>query len=151
MKKLFLLLLIVISAQAVFLSCGNKKDKKTGEVSKADTVVKDSPVAEKGVKLICKDLMVPDTVGNPLFDVFLSVDGVKTKIKSINQCSEIPKEEYARYEIPKEAIAACGGWYAGGGDYYYVIMRDGKPVVFEGFQEEQQEDNGYHWKEIVVK
>lgn len=119
-------------------------------MNKTDTVVTNQPPVEKGVKLVCKDLMIPDTVGNPLFDVFLSVDGVLTKIKSINQCKEIAREEYERYEIPKDAIAACGGWYGGGGDYYYVIMRDGKPVVFEGYQEEQQEDDGYHWKEISI-
>jgi len=92
-----------------------------------------------------------DSIEIPHYDVFLSVDGVLTKIKSVNGCADITKESYEQYDIPKEAIVACGGWWAGAGDYYYVIMRDGKPVVFEGWQDEGQDDEGFHWTEITVK
>lgn len=143
--------MLVVFATTVFvIACGNKSDKKTSD---ADTAVngKDQPViTEKGIKLICRD-MGADSMEIPHYDVYLSVDAVQTKIKSVNGCSDITKESYEQYQIPKDAIAACGGWYAGGGDYYYVILRDGKPVVFEGWQDEGQEDEGYHWKEITVK
>ncbi len=148
MKKLSTLSLLFFVTFLV--SCGNKKDKKAEENVKTDSIVTNPPVTEKGVKLICKDLQMPDSL-NPKAEVYLSVDGVQTMISTIITCEQIDREKYEEMQIPKEAIAACGGWYAGGGDYYYVIMRDGKPVVFEGAMEEMQEDNNYHWKEKVIK
>lgn len=147
MKKIFFVSLSFLAAVALVIGCNNKSDNKTDD-KKADTAITVTP-SEKGVKLICKD-MGADSMEIPHYDVYLSVDGVQTKIKSVNGCSDITKESYEQYQIPKDAIAACGGWYAGGGDYYYVILKDGKPVVFEGWQEEQQEDEGYHWKEISI-
>lgn len=148
MKKLLFALPALLAAGALVIGCNNKSEKKPDDKN-PDTAITINP-SEKGVKLICKD-MGADSMEIPHYDVYLSVDGVQTKIKSVNGCSDINKETYEQYQIPKEAIAACGGWYAGGGDYYYVIMRDGKPVVFEGWQDEGQEDEGYHWKEITVK
>lgn len=133
--------------------CGGKSDKASEATTSTDTaktVINEPLVAAGNVKLICKD-MGEDSLSNPRFDVLLSVDGKETKIKSIYACADIPKTEYKRYEIPDTAIAACGGWWAGAGDYYYVAMQDGKPVVFEGWQDESQTEKGYHWKQIVVK
>ncbi len=148
MKKLLFASLLFFAAVILVIACNNKSDKKADE-KQADTAVTVIP-SEKGVKLICRD-MGADSMEIPHYDLYLSVDAVQTKIKSVNGCSDITKESYEQYQIPKDAIAACGGWYAGGGDYYYVILRDGKPIVFEGWQDEGQEDEGYHWKEITVK
>lgn len=60
--------------------------------------------------------------------------------------SPIEKEKYAEMQIPADAIEACGGWFAGGGDYFYVINQNGRAVVYQGFLEEQQTDEGYHWR-----
>lgn len=107
------------------------------------------PVPMASVKLVCKEFQ-KDSMEIPYYKVYLSIGGKETFIREVNNCSEIPKEEYARYEIPKEAFEARGGWYAGGGDYFYLIMRNGQPVLFEGWQEEGQEDTGYHWKEKKI-
>ena len=145
MKKILFSSMLLSAAVVLVIGCNNKSDKKADD-KPADTTTVVIP-SEKGVKLICKD-MGTDSLGIPHYDVYLSADGVQTKIKSVNACNDIAKESYEQYQIPKDAIVACGGWYAGGGDYYYVILKEGKPVVFEGWQEEQQEDEGYHWKEI---
>jgi len=150
MKKTVSCLLIIFSVSVFLFACGNKSDKKNSGADTAANGKTGIPVTEKGVKLVCKEMGV-DSIEIPHYDVFLSVDGVLTKIKSVNGCGDITKESYEQYEIPKEARLACGGWWAGAGDYYYVIMRDGKPVVFEGWQDEGQDDEGYHWTEIVVK
>lgn len=138
----------------IFTSCGNKTDKKAETTTSSDTtkpVVAEPPVGvEKGVKLICKDLGT-DSMEIPHSNILLSVDGVETKIKTINSCAEISKDMYKQMDIPDDAIMARGGWYAGAGDYYYVVTRNGKVSVFEGWQDETQKENGYHWKEISVK
>lgn len=137
---------------AGLVSCKGKSSKTTNTVP-TDTVATAPATATAGaapVSLVCRDRGT-DSLGTPHHDVYLSVGGAETKVKSINSCSEIAKADYARHEIPAEAVAACGGWWAGAGDYYYVIMKEGKPVVFEGWQDEGQKDQGFHWKEFKWK
>ena len=144
----------ILFLTAFLAGCGNKSDKAKETTAKTDTTksaVNEPVVTATGnVKLICKELG-EDSLSIPHFDVLLSADGKETKIKSINACREIAKSEYKTYEIPDTAIAACGGWYAGAGDYYYVVMQDGKAVVFEGWQDESQQEKGYHWKQLKLK
>ena len=154
MKKTTIKFMAVLSITAFLVSCGSKSDKAKEEKTTPDstTIATNEPpaTAPGELKLICKD-MGEDSTGIPHFDVMLLKDGKETKIKTINGCSDIPKAEYKTYDIPVEAIAACGGWYAGAGDYYYITMLNGKPTVFEGWQDETQKEKGYHWKEIIVK
>jgi hypothetical protein len=77
----------------------------------------------------------------------LSIAGKESKIRSINACAEISRIDYKTFEIPENAISACGGFWAGLGSYFYLVEKDGKFVVFEGFTEEGQKEKGYHWKE----
>jgi hypothetical protein len=146
--------LLFLSAGVFLIACSDKSAKTGGnpgtQTDSAAIGITQPPTREKEIKLICRDLG-EDSSGIPHFDVMLSVDGVQIKINEVYACSEITKDLYQRHEIPDGAIAACGGWYAGGGDYYYVIVREGKPVVFEGWLDEGQNDKGYHWKEIEVK
>lgn len=139
----------------IFLVACNNRSDKTGEtkaVTDTTQSVANDPAGIKTVdaKLVCKELK-EDADGNPQFDVLLSLDGKETKIKTIYNCGDISRSQYAIYEIPDNAIAASGGWWAGEGEYFYIVWRDGKCVVFEGWRAEKQEDEGYHWKEIAVK
>lgn len=63
---------------------------------------------EKGTKFVCKDLGM-DSMNIPHFNVIFSVNVVETKIKTINACAEIKKEEYKQMDIPDDAIMARGG------------------------------------------
>jgi len=141
-------------AVLILAGCGNKTAQPKETVTPVDSVVTTTPVRDSVttglVQLVCKNIG-EDSLGTPHFDVFLLAEGKETKINSINGCAEITRADYPRYEIPQEAISACGGWWAGAGDYYYVIMEAGKPAVYEGWQEEGQPDNGYHWKKITVR
>ena len=149
-KSLFSILFLM----GLLVGCGNKSDKAKETTTPTDTikaVVNDPAVAAtNNIKIFCKELG-EDSLNIPHFDVLLSTDGKETKIKTINACAEIAKSEYKTYEIPDSAIAACGGWYEGASDYYYVVMQDGKAVVFEGWQDESQKEKGYHWKQVAVK
>ena len=76
------------------------------------------------------------------------VNNVRTVIDSAQGCGIIDKADYKDKQIPAEAVAACGGWFAGAGDYFYAIEKNGKIVVFKGWQAEEQEDEGFHWEEV---
>lgn len=59
----------------------------------------------------------------------------------------IEKSQFSDMDIPSNAITACGSWYAGAGDYFYLIPDKRNMLkVFQGWQDEGQEKPGYHWK-----
>lgn len=103
------------------------------------------------ISLIYKDLGT-DSLEIPHNVLLLGENGGAIAIDTVSvNLAKIEPARYAEMGIPADAIDACGGWYAGGGDYFYLVRRDGRAVVFQGFQEEQQEDVGYHWAEVKRK
>ena len=50
--------------------------------------------------------------------------------------------------IPKDALAACGAWYAGSGDYFYIVPAKTRIIVYQGYQQEGQRDYNYNWKKL---
>ena len=150
-QKNVCLSLLLLTVVLFLVSCGGKNDKTKETTTAADSSksVNNMPadLAKSTVKLICIN-KGEDSLATPHFDVMLSVNGKEFKIKTINGCGDIPLSEYKTYEIPAAAVSACGGWWAGAGDYYYVIMKNGKPSLFEGWMDETQKEKGYHWKEI---
>jgi len=56
-----------------------------------------------------------------------------------------PKEDYRRQSVPSTAVAACGGWWAGTGDYFYIILKGDSYYLYKGWLDEQQDDTGHHW------
>lgn len=59
---------------------------------------------------------------------------------------KIPYDDYEQYDIPKKAKTACGGWYAGTGDYFYSIEENGVIKIFYGWADEEQDEKGFHWE-----
>jgi hypothetical protein len=130
---------LAILCSAVFLTACNNESKLEDKKNKSPQVV----------KFICDVKMVNE---NPESTVKLSVDDKLFEI-SLNKsdCGDIKKEDYSQFKIPEQAVAACGGWWAGSGDYFYAEIKDGKLSVFQGWMDSEQEDDGYHWKEIKLK
>ena len=59
-------------------------------------------------------------------------------------------EDYANYQIPDEAIAACGGWWAGAGDYFYMIDNGNDNfTILRGSMDEQQTSDDYSYKMVM--
>lgn len=91
-------------------------------------------------------------LGIPRSVLFLAENGGATELDTFSvNLAKIEPERYAEMSIPADALDACGGWYAGGGDYFYVVKRKGRAVVYQGYQEETQTDAGYHWKAMELK
>lgn len=73
-----------------------------------------------------------------------------TLAKITGPAEDIVKAEYPSKGIPAKAIAACGAWWAGTGDYFYVIQKGAVYVVYQGWQSEEQTEKGFHWKQVKV-
>ena len=121
----------------------------SAEANTEETTPEEEEVAPpKSVKLSGKFLN-EDEFGGSHYQVILTVDGKKEIIDTVMACDKIPASNFSQYEIPKTALSACGGWWAGAGDYFYADLKDNKVVVYQGWQDEEQKDDGFHWK--VVK
>jgi len=63
-----------------------------------------------------------DDTENPKSEIYLSISGNEIDIQeAVVACEQIKKADYSNYKIPAEAIDACGGWWAGTGEYFYII------------------------------
>jgi|APTNR8051073442_1049403.scaffolds.fasta_scaffold02259_10 hypothetical protein len=111
-------------------------DKKTEQ----DTTDAAQPM---NVQLICE--ATGEDPDNPQNGVFVIINESKTKIADINACDQIAPSDYATYDIPKEAVVAVGGWWAGAGDYFYVLRQDAGLTVYHAAVDEAQEVEGYRY------
>lgn len=90
-----------------------------------------------------------DANGNPSADISLSYNNKTKKISKITGNAElIEKADFASKGIPNKALSACGAWWAGAGDYFYVIKANNQYIVYKGWQDETQTEKGYHWKKF---
>jgi hypothetical protein len=91
-----------------------------------------------------------DNNETPSSKIYLSISGKEIYIASIQVAAElIEKSDFPKYDIPKNALSACGGWWAGGGDYFYTVQSKSGLTVYQGWQEDgvpEQADFGFHWK-----
>ena len=67
--------------------------------------------------------------------------------KVMGHAELVEKSRFSDMDIPSNAIAACASWWAGAGDNFYLIPDKRNMLkVFQGWQDEEQETPGYHWK-----
>lgn len=131
------------------ISCGGGTTTP-GTTTDSTAVTTTQPTAPTKVELVFNALG-EDEHGNPHNEIVLKVDGKEQKIDTILSCDIIPTADYERFGIPATAVSACGGWWAGAGDYFYAIIENNQVVVYQGWQEEEQEDEGYHWEQVNLK
>ena len=98
------------------------------------------------IQLLCQathqDKLLPQS------SVYAIVNHHKVKLASINSCDSIPAASYEDYDIPAEALAAVGGQWAGASDYLYAVREDSLLAFYQGWVEEGQEDDTYHYRRI---
>ena len=88
--------------------------------------------------------------GTPNSTVSILVGGKKLEITKVNACKKIEKADFDQFQIPAEAIAACGGWWAGAGDYFY-ILDDGNNnyTIMQGAIDEESTSDSYNYKMVM--
>ena len=84
----------------------------------------------------------------PLSEVFLRLGEYKLKIGSLLNCAEIDTASYQNYQIPSNALSAAGGWWAGAGDYFYVVKDSDHFVVKQGQMAEEKSADDYDYRTI---
>ncbi|MBB3842097.1 hypothetical protein FHS57_006126 [Runella defluvii] len=90
-----------------------------------------------------------DENDNPAAIVYVQFANKMTQIAKITGNAElVDKKEFAEKGIPKNAIAACGAWWAGAGDYFYLLKTPKGIAIYKGWQDEGQQDKGYHWTKL---
>lgn len=112
----------------------NKSTNSTAPISTTATTTHSSIV-----KLTCE--MISYGEMNPKAAIYALVRENKIKIGEIvtGSCQLIPPEEYEDFKIPAEALAAAGGWWAGAGDYFYILEAETEYVVMKGVLDEMME------------
>jgi hypothetical protein len=99
------------------------------------------------VQFLFTDIPAMNDLDNPQTEITVQIGNKQVAIDSIlGSAQYYNKENYKEMGIPDNAVSACGAWWAGAGDYYYMIKTDKGVAVYQGWQDEQQEDAGYHWK-----
>ena len=144
----------LLSVAALFLgACGNKPAETTAAATATTTspattpTPTPTPAAAPAVSFVLENKIEGNT-GQPLADVLIRVNNQNTPIakQAMGDFQEIEKADFARYNIPTEATTAVAGFWAGLGTAFYAVQKDGKVLVFEGFQDEGQPE--YSYKEV---
>ncbi len=103
------------------------------------------------ISLRCNQLAGPEDSPFPLTEVQLQIGIRSFSLDTISVCEPIPKTDFSNYDIPQGAVAACGGWWAGSGDYFYAVQKGSQVEVFKGWVDEMQEDEGHHYELISTR
>lgn len=102
---------------------------------------------EGTVQFLFTDIPAMNDLDYPQTEITVQIGNKLIAIDSILGAAQYySASNYKEMGIPDNAVAACGAWWAGAGDYYYMIKTAKGVAVYQGWQDEQQEDAGYHWK-----
>lgn len=136
----FFVFLLLIGCQPE----GKPKVPKKPKVNKPGELIQQDEVL-----LLCQPVKNPSMPELPETEVFLQLAENKTKVADVMDCEIILPKQFAEYDIPKNAISAVGGWWAGSGDYLYILEEDGEYVIKKTQVDEMQPDSAYQYQEVV--
>jgi len=89
------------------------------------------------------DYLIPHT------KIYLTIADKDFFVDSGFNVANIKKKEWQTYKISKDALIACGGWWAGGGSYFYVKKEKTNLNIYKGFADEELGiDESYKYKII---
>lgn len=77
--------------------------------------------------LLCEEIRNADD-GDPLAVVYLRLLDQQHLLDTVYTCSVISPQMYVSYGIPRHALSASGGWWAGSGNFYYA-MQEGDSIA----------------------
>ncbi len=119
---------------------------KKKPVETTPVVVEKQFPTELKAQFECKNISTDEDA--PLTIVQFSANGKSWHIDSVSQSKVFEKAEFAQHQIPETALAACGGWWAGAGDYFYAIREGDSLKIYQGWQAEEQTDEGFHYEVV---
>lgn len=155
MKNLYKHVSIAFIIILTFANCGGQAENKTNPNDKVEAnntdststtkndeseeVEKEEPKEEKlEVKFLFKTKSQDDM---PSSDISISLNGKITFLESVVGEASLMNDIGG-----KNSITACGSWWAGAGNYFFAAPSKKGVAVYKGWQDEEQEEPGYHWK-----
>ncbi len=74
----------------------------------------------------------------PRSRVFVNANGKRTRVFSNDESFQaLSRDEFSTHRVPRRALAACFGWWAGAGDNLYVVRRGAQLDVYQQPLDEQ--------------
>lgn len=146
---LFCCMFIVVSCQE---KSNKREQSKQLPLSNATQPTNKIEQSEKSIPIITASFLLQSlgemNDGSTPFKVHLTVGNKRYLIDTIYACAQIETVDFKQFDIPLNALAACGGWWAGQGNYLYCIAAKNSIEIYNGWQDEQQEIAGFHWKKV---
>ncbi len=78
-------------------------------------------------QFVCYELEVDP----PAYQLRLIFETTHLELGEIPVCDTIAKEDYARYNIPKNALHAVGGKHSKGTDLFFAILENDSVKIFQ--------------------
>ncbi len=158
MKKNLIKSMLLILITTCLHNCKKENTNQT-ETSKENIIVEPQKVISNDIKFevtIIQQKVIDSIDYYPKSKIDIMVNGKRYEIAKVpGEASIIDKSEYQNQNIPKTAISSCYSWFAGSGDFFYVIQSGNKAIVYKGWDGEGNEDNkGKNWeiaKQIDLK
>ncbi len=150
-KKKIMNKLMLASLLAITFLLGCTNDPPENQQQLTTTTTTGAAIDPATIKFICQSAQDPNMEADaPRHEVYLQIGSSKIKVADILNCEILAKEFYEQNQIPPAAIAAVGGWWAGAGDYLYIIEENGNYVVKKGFTGEELQNNDFGYKTIMT-
>ena len=129
-------------------SCGNKPAEQPKDTAAA-TSNNGPTLEEKQSKATFITETTEDSMGIPHTTVSVDYNDSRTVLDPmICSPSTYDKQQMKEMECPDNTLTAIGGWFAGGGDYYYIVPTATGIAVYKGYQDEGDDTPGYHWEKF---
>ncbi|WP_299988198.1 hypothetical protein [uncultured Pontibacter sp.] len=97
----------------------NQKEEEQYERIDQEVAVSD-PNSWVKADLQCEEIQSADE-DNPLAVVYLSQVEMQYVLDTVYTCSVIAPQMYTSFGVPRQALSASGGWWAGRGNFYYTL------------------------------
>ncbi|WP_304236621.1 hypothetical protein [Jiulongibacter sediminis] len=150
MKKSISLLFTAL----LIYACSSPQNEE--ETSQSDTLQAAMPVPEEPAVIEPVrvepefHIRVEEVDYHPISYLSVLYDGKVAFLDSMDGTAEqISKERYQSMEIPQNALAAYGGWWAGLGTYYYLIPTEEKVMIFKAYEDEGSSEAGLYWSTFM--
>lgn len=149
MKRFFFILL----ASAIFFQACEQSAQPAGESEPLDSLSGqeggpngDEVSGQVEASFVCSTISEDDDMF-PLVVVKALINGKEYLVDTVHAAEPYAPGDFASNQVPENALAAAGGWFAGSGDYFYMVHDGQHVVLMAGWQDEQQEGNDFHYIE----
>ena len=108
-----------------FMACNQKAEDQYVRLEQENTA-SDVTTWVKA-DLVCEEIRNADE-GDPLAVVYLKQMETHYALDTVYTCSVIATQMYTSFGVPRHALSASGGWWAGRGNFYYTLQ-DGDSIA----------------------